>query len=275
MRTGKLKIKQYKTRRSRRGFMILILLMILGISVFYFYQRGDLSLPLPLPPAPTLSPEEAQADERTLTLPGQSWFALQLGVFEQESSARDLANAYHSRGAGGYIDARDHFRVLAAAYQSRADAQAVQQQLRTLHQVDAYLFELQIPEITLRLTGQKAQLTALSDAYDALHQAALHLSDLSQSLDQRTAAQTDVRAALQSQKNTVISLEKRIRALFGESPHQAVRPILSTLEELSQALDRALSAQTETRLGAEIKYCQLLCIVHLAEYSGKLSAGQF
>jgi len=269
MRAGKLKIKRYKVHHRRWGWLAVIALIGLGGMAWHFYQQGD--LPLPLPPAPTLSPEEAAADQRTLTLPAQSWYALQLGVFEQQASAKALAESYQARGAAGFIDTRTQFRVLAAAYESRADAQAVQYQLQAAHQVDAYIIELPSPEITLRITGQKAQLTALSDAYDALHQTALHLSQLSVSLDQGTEGEEVIRAALQSQKNTISALKEKIDRLFGASPHRAVQPIQAILDELAQSLDRALSAQGKTRLGAGVKYCQLLCIVRMAEYAALLA----
>lgn len=270
MRAGKLKIKRYKAYRRGRGWLIAILLLgILG-AAWHFYQKGD--LPLALPPAPTLSPEETAPDQRTLILPGQSWYALQLGVFEQESSALSLAAGYQARGAAGFIDTREKFRVLAAAYESRAEAQAVQNQLQSLHSVEAYVFEIHSPEITLHMTGQKAQLTALSDIYDALHQTALHLSRLSISLDQQTAPETDIRSALQSRKDTLLSLEKRLDQFFGASPHPAVQPLENMLAELSQSLESALSQQGKTRLGAGVKYCHLLCIVRLAEYAAMLAA---
>lgn len=270
MRTGKLKIKQYKTRRSGRGILLFLALIICaGAAVLYLYQKGD--LPLPLPPSPTLSPEETKAEERILSLPAQTWYTLQLGVFEQESSAKALAENFQGRGAAGFIYRKESYRVLAAAYESRADAQAVQNQLKAQHGVEAYLMELISPEISLRLTGQKAQLTALSDAYDALNQTAQHLSQLSISLDQRTASDEDIRAALQSRKETIAALESRIRQLFGASPHRAVQPVIDALQQLSRALDTALAAQGSTRLGAGIKYCQLSCITGLIDYAALLA----
>lgn len=269
MRAGNLKVKRYKAQRGGRGWLILLLLLAIGGGLYIWYQDG--SLPLPIAPAPTLTPEDAKADERTLTLPAQNWYALQLGVFEQQSSAKALAESYQGRGAAGFIDDRENYRVLAAAYESRADAQAVQQQLRQNHGVEAYILALQSPEITLHLTGQKAQLTALSDAFDALHQTAGQLSNLSLALDQRQIGRDELLSSLASQQETLSALEKRLHTLFGDSPHPAVQPILSALAELSKGLEAAQQASGETRLGAQVKYCQLLCIVRLAQYGEEIS----
>ena len=275
MRAGSIKIKRYKTRKKGWGWVILMALLLLSYGLWRWQQAGfPLPLSQSLSPAPTLSPEQARTEEKTLILPGQSWYALQLGIFDLEASARSMAAGFQARGAGGFIDDREKYRVLAAAYENRADAQAVQQQLKALHNVEAYILPLQSPELTLQLSGQKAQLTALSDALDALHQTATLLSHLSLSLDRREINQETLRSALSSQQETLSSLEKRLHQLFGENPHTAVQPILSTLEELTVSLATARQAQGETRLGAQVKYCQLLCIVRLSQYAAELSSPQ-
>lgn len=270
MRAGRLKTRRYKVRRGRNGWIFLLFLGALAAAAAYFFHSGD--LPLIISPAPTLTPQESAADERIITLPGKTWYALQLGVFDQESSARQLAESYRGRGAGGFIAGSAPFRVLAAAYTSRADAQSVQNQLRTLHGVEAYINEIHRAEMTFKVTGQKAQLIALSDAYDAVDQAAVHFSTLSQGLDQRVMEETEILLALKSQKETLIALRDRLQNLFGPQPHAAVAQMMNLLSELSEAVDLALAAPGETRLGAQIKYCQLLCIIRMTDYAQALAA---
>lgn len=265
MRAGRLKTRRYKTQRRRKGpFLAFLLLLLLAAGAWHF--RGG-SLLMPLSPAPTLSPSDSAPDQRLLTLSGKTWYALQLGAFEQEEAARSLADSYRGRGAGGYIFRQGSYRVLAAAYESRADAQAVQTQLRTLHGIDSALFEIPRPEITLRLTGQKAQLTALADALDTADQAAMQLSVLSRALDQREQDASALREALRSLQDTVGALQGRLQTLFGAAPHPAVQQLSSLLAELSRTLDQALAARGDTALGAAIKACQLLCISRLAQFA--------
>jgi len=222
-------------------------------------------------PTPTLSPQERSGDERTLTLPGQTWYALQLGVFDTENSARQLAERFMSRGAGGYVTNDSPYRVLAAAYETRADAQAVLSQLKALHGVEAYVHEMHTDEIVVKVSGQAAQLTALEDAYDTLSQTADYLSSLSQGLDQHTMEEESIRAALRSQKNTLSALEERLQKLFGENAHAAVKEVRQMLSALSDGLTEAASAQGEVLLGARIKHCQLLCIHRLGAYAALLA----
>lgn len=266
MRAGRLKVRRYKTRRHSPVWPILLGLLALGCAAFWLLRDTNAAAFLRF--APALSSQERAADTRTLILPGKTWYALQLGVFEDTASANSLAESFRLRGAAGYIARREHYRVLAAAYPARADAQAVQTQLRTQHQVDAYIYELSRPEITLKLTGQRAQLTALSDAYDALDQAAEQLFALSQAIDQ--GEEQDYRAALASHRETAAALRGRLSALFS-APPEAVRQVIDLLGALADGLEQAESAQSAVRLGAQIKYCQLLCAVGMADYAASLT----
>lgn len=265
----RLKTKRYKVRRGCGGWII-GLLLLLGAGAWLFLRHGG-ALPVFFSPKPTLSPEESAQECRTLLLPGKTWYALQLGAFEEEEAAKALAASFRARGAAGYIHRQDGFRVLAAAYTSRAEAQAVQTQLGALHGVEAYVSEIGRPEITLRVTGQKAQLTALEDALTVLDQCAEQLYALSAGLDSRDGEADAVRQALLSQRETVQALAGRLETLFGEKAPAAVAPIIQAMRDADAALAAAAACGGETALGAQVKYCQLLCISALADYAGMLT----
>lgn len=265
----RLKTRRYKVRRGGKGGLALVMILALLAAGAYLWrgEKGEWHML----PAPTLSPQESAADERMLTLAGTTWYALQLGVFDQLEAAQEVAASYQSRGAAGFVAGSGPYRVLAAAYQSRADAQAVQQQLRTLHQVESYVSPISRNEITLRLTGQAAQLTALSDALIVLDQTANQMAALSQGLDQRALEEAPVRQALISHRETVDALRARLTRLFGPQPHQAVAQVMCTLDALALALEGAKDTRGEAKLGAQVKYCQLLCIVGMDAYAAGLS----
>ena len=185
-----------------------------------------------------------------------------LGIL-QTTAAHIADGAYGERAP---VKRKDEVGLLAADFNRMA--QAVQTQLRTQHQVDAYIYEIPRPEITLRLTGQRAQLTALSDAYDALDQAAEQLFALSQAIDQ--GKEQDYRAALTSTRETATALRGRLAALF-DAPPQAVQQVMDLLQALADGLEQAANAQSAVRLGAQIKYCQLLCISRMAAFAAGLA----
>ena len=272
VRAGRLATRRYKVRRRKAGWLLLIAGIGLGFGVSSYLRHVQ---PLPrthisAQPAPTLPPEETRADERTLTLAGQSWYALQVGAFDSAEAAAREAENYRARGAGGYIFRKDGCRILAAAYTARADAQAVITQLKTRHGLDAEVVEIISPQITLQLSGQKGQLTALSDAFSAMEKLCGHLYQLSLSLDRQETDARETLAALKSEQDTLTALAERLRSRFGVSAPDAVLRLEEMLSDCAQSLNTAGAAQSLTRLGAQVKYCHLECICRMAAYASAL-----
>ena len=274
MRAGRLKTKRYKTGRGGIGRLFLLILgIMLGAGAAIFWQGGNIPLPaggVSLSPTPTLTPEQSIREEKKVTLPGHTWYALQVGAFGSASDARAAAESFRGRGAAGYVLERNGYQVLAAAYETRADAQAVQTQLREQHGVESLIIEIIQPEISLRLTGQQAQLTALSDAWDAIEKLAGHLNGLSQQMDRRAVSADSALPALASEKETLNALNARLLSLFGEAEHPAVRNVRALLSDLAAALPTE-EIQSTVRLGAGIKYAQLLCVCRMAAYAAAIA----
>lgn len=276
MRAGRLKTKRYPVRKRGGGWAALLLLgILLGAGAVTFgKQAWQAALPQFLrvgPSSSTKAPETSPREERTFTLPGHTWYALQLGAFDSADAAESLAASYRSRGAAGYVRVQGQYRVLAAAYASRADAQAVITQLRTQHQVNAVLTEIVQPEVTLRMHGRPDQLTALSDAYDALEQLSVQLAALSDSVDRGKTDRQTALDALRSHKETLNALKSRLDAQFGENAPDAVKDALDMLDALSLSLSDAMAAQGTAALGAGLKYAQLQCLCRMADHAAGLA----
>lgn len=276
MRAGRLKTRRYKVRRRGLGWLLLAVGIALGAAARPL-MNGEWRtlLPsqlLPARPVSTPAPQDSQAAERTFTLAGSTWYALELGAFDSAEEAQALASSFRGRGAGGYAAWQDNaWRVLAAAYATRSDAQAVISQLRRQHQVEAGISPIIQPEVTLRLSGRQSQLTALCDAYDALSRLPEQLSVLSGRLDRRSAEREEILSALISQQETLSALKKRLAQQFGQSAPDAVKDAEKILADLSLTLDEALAAQGSTALGAQIKYAQLQCLCRMADYAAALA----
>lgn len=264
MRNGKYKVKRYKTGRNRGLLFLLLAVLLLAAGAVYLHVRAP--RPLAASSAPVLTPEDIRQDTRVITLPGGQWFSLQLGAFEEEKSAQALADTYRGRGAAGYLYANGTFRVLAAAYENRESARAVQAQLARKHGVDAYLYSLTRSEVTLRIHGQQAQLNALEDALSLCDQLTYTLSGLSEALDKGEIPAEEATRALSSQKDTVRALNSRLTVLFTKEDHPAVSRLSALLAQTEEALNNALNAPNATRLGSGIKYAQLQIICGLEAY---------
>ena len=71
-------------------------------------------------------------------------------------------------------------------------------------------------------------------------------------------------------RETATALRGRLAALF-DAPPQAVQQVMDLLQALADGLEQAANAQSAVRLGAQIKYCQLLCAVGMADYAAALA----
>ena len=268
MRAGRLKTRRYKTH-PLRGAALLLAGAVLGAGAF-LWLRGDGELPLSVflkRPASTEAPPSAVRAETMLTLPSQTWYALQLGAFSDKKEADALAAAFQSRGAAGYVQAGEPYRVLAAAYTARADAQSVQTRLKNRYQVESVIVEIVRPEVTFRLNGSQESLDALGDALEEMRQAADRLNALTLALDQGQGTREEALAALRSERTTAQALFTRLQALFPQGTNRSVAEIGDMLNSLSLSLDAALNASSQTALGARAKYCQLLCVCRIADFA--------
>ena len=124
MRAGRLKTRRYKVRRRGLGWLLLAVGIALGAAARPLMNGEWRSLLpsqlLPARPVSTPAPQDSQAAERTFTLAGSTWYALELGAFDSAEEAQALASSFRGRGAGGYAAWQDNaWRVLAAAYATR------------------------------------------------------------------------------------------------------------------------------------------------------------
>lgn len=274
MRAGRLKTRRYKTGRGGAGWAALLLLTaVMALYGARLWRAGYFS-PRQAAASPAVSAvRETAREKREITLPGKTWYALSLAPTEDAPAARREAESFRGRGAAGYVWGGSGCHVLLAAYETRLDARKVIGQLRSLHGVESRVEEISRPEITLMLAGEKQQLTALADAYSLMDQAAEQLSALSQGLDAGTADRLAAMEILSSLRDTALSLRARLDALFEAPSPAAVESVAAMLDDLSQALAAAQSASGAARLGAQVKYCQLLCVCRMAEHFSSLAAG--
>ncbi|MCR4886767.1 MAG: hypothetical protein K5919_07615 [Clostridiales bacterium] len=271
MRAGRLQTRRYRVRRTRRR--VFLVLALLGIGAFFLarspvfprLQAYFLSL---LPGAPAL-PDEGMAETREVTLPGGQWHALSLGTYRDAAAARQAADSFRARGAGGYRDGEN--RLLAAAYPARADAQQVQKRLLAHHGLETAQTEIAWPEIRFRLTGRKDQLDAVEDALRLLSQTAEQLFSLSSGLDKRTMDETAARQALASWRDTLSAQASRLDGCFGGAAPEAAEQLRGQIAFLADALKTALEEQGSVRLGAQIKYCHLAALCRLQSWANTLA----
>lgn len=275
MRADKTNTAIYRVehRAARIALCLTLGVLILLFSVL-FRQKAGIDTPFSLTqatavPTSALTPVPDRS-ERTLHLSERTWYALQLGAFTQESSARQLAQEYIARGAAGYVHAdASAYRVLAAAYPTRADAQSVQTRLAAQN-VSTYIHVCTQPALSLRAGGTKAQLDALEDVLSHLDALGNQLYTLFLALDTHEMDASSARAALASEGVTCSALHKRLLSAFGGQLPASLTPLSEMLTAIAQEGSAIETEESAARTGAALKRCHLIAAAGLKDFAAAL-----
>ena len=224
----------YKTPRTGWRAVVCLLLgaAILGVS-WQAQSRLGIARPFSLTPGKTSQKQDTARKSQELTLSAHTLYALQLGAFTQENAARQLAQEFSARGAAGYVyQDGDTYRVLAAAYPTRAEAQTVQTRLNAQN-ISTYIHPCIQEALTLRAGGTGSQVDALGEALGYLDGLAGKLYTLSSGLDAQTVSAEDAKAALLSEGATCAALHQRLSTAFDGALPGSLSPLAQLLGDVS------------------------------------------
>lgn len=258
-------IKRTHGRSGRRTFGGAALLFVAALTLLCAaFRLAGGQIDVTLPAFSDKAADAALSMTREVVFPGETWYALQLSAHQFKDQALAAAQGDPARGAAGHVYGKDGgWRVLAAAYPARAEAQRVLTLLKEAHGVDAVVYLIERPSVTLRLRGAQAQLDSAAAAIDYLRSAAKRLSALSAAIDDRATGAETARKTLVSERATVASLLKSISATFRGEDAKALQWLTDTLASLEDALTLAVAAKGDTALGAAVKNCLLTVIAGL------------
>lgn len=266
MRSPTLKTQSYKTGSPLPRIVLCLVLCALIIAASPILRRkADLSLPFSLSaqstPAPVTRAPDTSHCSLDISLAGRTWYALQLGAFTQENAACQLSQQFTARGAAGYVyQENDIYRVYAAAYPTRAEAQSVQTHLSG-QGVATYIHPCNEDSVTLRAAGTNTQLQAISEIFSYLDALSMKFFTLSSQLDKNTLAVTDAISALLSESATCRALGDALASAFPDGIPAGAQAICDLLTQIAQECESVQNSQSAARTGAALKRCQLSVIV--------------
>lgn len=279
MLAPRLKTQTYKTGSAGRRIVLCLLL-----SVLVLCGGNALRQKLGVPPIFSLLPHAAQSPNTPqntpepqystceITLQGRSWYALQLGAFTQENAAHQLSQEFIPRGAAGYVCGDgDIFRVYAAAYPTRSEAQSVQTRLSD-QGVSTYIQPCNEPKLTLRATGTQSQLNAVNDIFTYLDGLSMKLFTLSSQLDKSEITVSQAQSALSSESATCRALIDALAQSFSGAIPAAAQHVQTLLDNIALSCENIQNNQSAARTGAALKSSQLCVIVELSALSKALAA---
>lgn len=194
------------------------------------------------------------AQTREVTLPEESWYAIQTGIFSTADAAEAKAGAYTSRGAPGVVvQDGEKWRVFIACYGTENDASAVRTRLQERQEVDTYLYVWRCPELRLRLSGMAGQLDAVEAGFTLLTSTAAALRDMAVELDAAQVTHAEALTQVKALDGQISLWEKTIRSRFDGKLPDLVQGMLSVTANWAQRYDTLMASADTTALSAALK----------------------
>lgn len=264
MQTG----KRVYPRQREPGKWLSYLLLFLSVTVILsglVSRGGDLSIQpaVTATPIPTDAYFDETVEEREITLPSATWYALQLGAFESETAAEELAQQFIKRGAAGYVWHDGRYRTLAAVYPTREDAQTVREQLSDAHSVDSYLYQIDLPALHLLMKGMKGQLDILEAAFAHANDLTVNLQAVSVAMDRQEMSGEEAAQLLSGLGEQVETVTLRIQQRFTVPRHQTVEGLIDCFEDYQAFLETLDEADSDATFGMKLKRQTLSTLNHL------------
>ena len=258
---GRVERRQYRMRRRQTTTRFLLVLSLLVIAAGLYHrmaENGGVSIARIV--RPTATPVAPAYDEtmveREVTLPEETWYALQTGVFSDEKSAKARAEAYAERGAPGLVvQDGERFRVFIAGYAERADAASIRERLNSQQDVETYLYSWVCPAVTLKMSGMAGQVDVVESGLSMALQAAVLLRDYAIAYDQGGVTMDDVQSLIQGLDSQFLAWTDTVGRRFGKPYPEIITEEMALVQCWKSADSAILSAAQEgaTAMSASMK----------------------
>lgn len=211
---------------------------------------------------PTATPVTSAFNEtvtsREITLPEETWYAIQTGVYSTREAAESRTALYADRGAPGYAVQDDgKWRVLIACYGEKNDASSVQERLKADQKVETHLHAWTAPTVTLRLSGMVGQLDVAESGLILPGQTAQLLRDAAIALDAGESSVMRVQQTVQSLGDSAVLWAKTARGRFTTPYPDVIEETLRFADAWAERYPSLMRLEDATELSAQIKQCAM------------------
>jgi hypothetical protein len=249
----------YKRRRKRAARIrwLTVILLAAGAAVL-FLGRGQASFVMEKiglsATAPKTGEFDKTADSREVTLPAETWYAIQTGVFSTQEAALQKADAYTERGAPGTVVKQgEKWRVFIACYGTEEQASSVRTRLEQHQKVDTYLYAWECPELHLRLTGMAGQIDAAEAGFTLLTSTSATLRDTAMELDAAQLTTQEAAAAMDALDAQITLWEDTVKRRFGRDVPALFKDMMTITAGWDARYSTLRAAADATALSAALK----------------------
>lgn len=213
-------------------------------------------------------PIDRAARERVtqeITLSGVDVWLVELGEFEDETSARIAAARLTELGAAGVVLAEDSCaRVLGAAYESEADAARIAERLHDQDDLSAAVLARSVPAVTMRITAPQEDIDAIVGADTALRAALRQAGTLALQIDRGEIGARSARLLAAVSRSELSSALKCLKNVEGAQENTICSVLLSELQRLSDDLGEIAQCNSDgAALSGRLRACQVRGILGL------------
>jgi hypothetical protein len=273
MHTAKVEKRTYRAPGGGKRIMTGVLLFVSCVLILMGLLRdgnGGLSFEMKVTPTPTAIGKvfDETFVTRDISLPARSWYAIQLGAFDSEESARSQAESFVARGAAGYVRKDSRFRVLAALYPTREEAQTVREQLQSQHEIDSYVYEIALPEILLNVKGMAGQLDVLEAGMQYLNTVLEKFCEVSTSMDKQDLPVEQELSRLAEIASQADTLKNVLTQRFASVNTAVVNNLISLMGEVGKSTSAVAEMSTKGNvvMGAQMKHETLKLLSSVESY---------
>lgn len=190
------------------------------------------------------------------TVPAQEVHLLSFGGYDEEVDARVEAARYVSRGTAGYIYPAERLFVIAAAYESRQDAERVAGQIEAQEGIACQVISVRSEPVSLRITATPGQIETLVSADATMREALDELFELSFALDDPQVDYLEVTGRMQDAVDRTCLAANALRGEYALTRLGVGQGYLSLLDGYAESLRRLLTDGAETTLAfsSRLKY---------------------
>lgn len=292
MRYSRIKEHEYQGRSGGKGAIVIVILVLaaafylIGASKVGEFLSDNVVTPVvawvtgetpkpkesdgkhsavsaaPEPSGSQASPSaSATADapvSKTISIDANTVYALQVGVFDQEQNAEDMAQSLRSKGGAGYIVKEgESYRVLISAYKTEAEAQNVKTRLVDEQKLDSKLYNIATEKVNIELSAPEEFLSQLEEAIQKSSETHDALLDLSLAYDKGEKTIDQVKDELKSLQENGKKIADAMGQIDQTGTVAAVSSIKTFYSRAESALGKLLDAETQVTMSSGIKSAYL------------------
>lgn len=226
-------------------------------------------------PSTTESPKEGQAASqnvvsKTLEIPANAYFALQMGIFNDEQNAWDAAEQLRQQGGAGYIlQDGEQFRVLMSAYHTQDEARTVKDRLQG-EGIETSIYEFSSEATSFNVKGEETYVVIIEEVFGFLPTFIEEVYDLSIELDQGQLELEGATTKLNALITTFDEKNKQLSNIASSSDNEIVKSLSGAINDIKQLLDTAAKAATVEEMSTQLKYIQINLIDQYLEVTQEI-----